>query len=479
MPLLVLTAKEASALGSQARAQWPATDETQAERLSPLARPSFSPSFRISPGDLIFTIGSCFARNIEKQLLSEGYNVAISRFRPPSEPRQRADPDTLLHRYIPHSIVNELSWALGPETPFPEQAYVELSEGGWYDLQLHPLAGVGAVEQLRARREAISNYVALAAQAKAFVVTLGLAEAWFDKQCGVYLNAAPPKRAKALFPDRFEFHLLGYEDVLGALEQMHALLARHGDPELRMLVTVSPVALSTTFTGADVMTANTYMKSVLRAAAEAFVRRHERVDYFPSYESVVLSDRSYAWKADQAHVSDELVRLNVLRMIDAYAEAREASASPDQVFAAIAKLHQARAAAARGDVGRAIAFFEAAAEADRHDALLLMEFARYLYEQGRLARAASVAQASVDHGSGPYGGYFHLAQILYAARRTGDAHAAVVKARELQPDRPGVVGLEQLIADRLRAKATPTAPLTAKLGRLRSLLKAGAAHSRG
>jgi tetratricopeptide (TPR) repeat protein len=42
------------------------------------------------------------------------------------------------------------------------------------------------------------------------------------------------------------------------------------------------------------------------------------VDYYPSYESVVLSDRKAVWEADLVHVTDEAVAMNVGRMLDRY-----------------------------------------------------------------------------------------------------------------------------------------------------------------
>jgi len=48
----------------------------------------------------------------------------------------------------------------------------------------------------------------------------------------------------------------------------------------------------------------------------------ERVDYFPSYESVTLSDRSLAWRDDLIHVKPEIVATNVGRMAAAYAPER-------------------------------------------------------------------------------------------------------------------------------------------------------------
>ncbi len=221
-----------------------------------------------------------------------------------------------------------------------------------------------------------------------------------------------------------------------------------------MLVTVSPVAMNTTFTGGEVLVANTYSKSVQRAALEAFVRRHDNVDYFPSYESVVLSDRSRAWRADQAHASDEIVRLNVLRMIEAYAEPDEADGpARDQAPAAARAFDLVKAAKdalARGEKGEASRLFRAAAESAPTEGLVLLDYGRFLLDQKQAEKAATWLEASVRHGGGAYGGHYYLAQALRVAHRYRDAHKAAAAAREVQPTRPGLLHLSADIALKLK-----------------------------
>ena len=47
--------------------------------------PELHPGFRIRPGETIFTIGSCFARNIERHLEAVGCRVPMMEFRLPPE----------------------------------------------------------------------------------------------------------------------------------------------------------------------------------------------------------------------------------------------------------------------------------------------------------------------------------------------------------------------------------------------------------
>ena len=451
MPLLVLSAEEALKRVRHTDSRWPRTPEAQADRLIPLAQPRFWPSFKIGKNESIFTVGSCFARNIEKQLIQEGYNVAAARFEPPAETGFKADPDALLNRYVVWSIAYELKWALGHGKPFPEQAYLAMGEKKWFDPHLHPLVAPASGKVVHERRAAITRYMATAAQARVFIMTLGLAEAWYDNHTGLYLNGVLPTKARKLYKDRFEFHLLDYEQILSGLEYIHALLDRYGHPDVRMLVTVSPVAMNTTFTGGEVLSANTYSKAVQRAAVEAFVRRHDNVDYFPSYESVVLSDRRRAWREDQAHASDEIVRLNVLRMIEAYADEEFDldSAPAARAANAFALVQTAREAAGLDAPEDAIAAYRDAVAAAPTEGLILLEFGRFLYEQKLFDEAAEMLEASTANGAGAYGAYYYLARCHYAAKRFQEAFDVCIKAREHQPTRSGVLELSSNVARRL------------------------------
>ncbi|KJV07692.1 hypothetical protein VZ94_02845 [Methylocucumis oryzae] len=66
--------------------------------------------------------------------------------------------------------------------------------------------------------------------------------------------------------------------------------------------------MQSTFTGLDIIIANTASKAVLRAAAAEFVEKYDDVDYFPSFEIVNNSAHSLAWRPDRLHVNPEMVR---------------------------------------------------------------------------------------------------------------------------------------------------------------------------
>jgi hypothetical protein len=78
-------------------------------------------------------------------------------------------------------------------------------------------------------------------------------------------------------------------------------------PQLKIVLTVSPVPLHDTFSGIDILTANSYSKATLRAVAQDVADEHEYIDYFPSYELVTLANPDSAWYPDRRHVQREFV----------------------------------------------------------------------------------------------------------------------------------------------------------------------------
>jgi hypothetical protein len=58
----------------------------------------------------------------------------------------------------------------------------------------------------------------------------------------------------------------------------------------------------------DIVVANAWAKSLLRAVAQEWAMAHPNVDYFPSYEIVQSSDRAAAWEKDLRHVTGPAVQ---------------------------------------------------------------------------------------------------------------------------------------------------------------------------
>ncbi|MEM1201298.1 MAG: hypothetical protein AAGI06_18500, partial [Pseudomonadota bacterium] len=79
MPTTIIPGPQAvENLKADGLAEWPSRLAPE-NRIEPLCKPGFKPNFHLEPGEKIFTIGSCFARNIEKALATRGFDVVTRR----------------------------------------------------------------------------------------------------------------------------------------------------------------------------------------------------------------------------------------------------------------------------------------------------------------------------------------------------------------------------------------------------------------
>lgn len=336
MPLLTLPGGLVFAnRKSNPNAGWPTRGDDD-NRVEPIAKPAFEAGFTLAPGERVYTIGSCFARNVEFWLEKRGFEVPVRQLI--NKPGLDLSHEGLLNNYGAPSIRNELEWAFDKARPFdPELNFQEIN-GRFVDLHMPMAVRPEPFDLVLRRRQAIIDSTRLISTCRVVIITLGLAEVWFDTRSGAYINEAPRLRLVDAEPERFQLHVLDVNDCVVHLERSMDLILRHGAPGVQVILTVSPVPMTVTMRpNADVMVANTYSKAVLRAAAETIVEGRDFVHYFPSYESIVLSDRTLAWRDDQIHVTPELVKLNVFRMLNAYGGA-EPLKTADEVLEEARKL---------------------------------------------------------------------------------------------------------------------------------------------
>lgn len=265
-------------------------------------------------------------------------------------------------------------------------------------------------------------------------------------------------------PDRFELRILDLLSLRSAMEELLALLRSNCPPELRILITVSPVPLNATFRNADVITANMYSKSVLRVLAEELYLQHRDVDYFPSYESVMLSHRDRAFLDDFRHVRDDLVGLNVNRMINAYLVSR-AQADPEQLcqkgnswnrqsrfaealecFEAALKVLPGHLGSLRGSAAslRMLERFEEATarlhrvlEADPADAASIYLLALIEFQRRAFGDSLSLLKTVISLDRRNAGAHYLMARCCLERKEWQAGLAAVGEAVDLIPNHPG------------------------------------------
>lgn len=266
---------------------------------------------KFSLRDPVFTMGSCFAREIEWALKQKGGNV-ISIDDTIQIP-EFADANgkvtsSFFHRYTPTSMVQEFQWPFGLVSGWNDDALIfETSEGVFHDVNYTP-AFKRDRSSVGVRRRIAGELIRQAAKARIIILTLGLTESWQHVPTGFAVNA-PDASVLVKRSDEFALNHIGYEDTLAAVESILALLKHvHDDGDFQLFLTVSPVPFQRTFSDEDVIIANMTSKSTLRAAARSSAKRHEQIHYFPSYELVNYSEQSLAWRPDRVHVDPGMVK---------------------------------------------------------------------------------------------------------------------------------------------------------------------------
>jgi hypothetical protein len=119
-----------------------------------------------------------------------------------------------------------------------------------------------------------------------FVFTMGLTETWMNRETGAVYPICPGVTAGAFDPERYEFVNLDYATIL---DEMETFLQRlhEVNSTAKVLLTISPVPLTATAEERHVLLSTMASKSILRAVADQLYRRHDPVDYFPSYDIIM------------------------------------------------------------------------------------------------------------------------------------------------------------------------------------------------
>ncbi|KVZ37826.1 hypothetical protein WL17_18410 [Burkholderia ubonensis] len=236
-----------------ARAKYPTTKEMRGDLASVIRSTLLKdlPKQRfISADTRFFTLGSCFAREIATRLIERGY---------------RADFFEVVE-HINSSFANRsmVDWAQGKCRGQSRERLDEL----FASLNITP-------DGLRARWAA----------ANVFIYTLGVAPAFFDRQSGEFVMPSSSTFASRAFAEMYDFRTTTVQENLENLEYIASYM-RTLNPNVKIVITVSPVPLKTTFEFKSAMQADCISKSTLRVVAHEFVTKHPDVVYWPSFEVV-------------------------------------------------------------------------------------------------------------------------------------------------------------------------------------------------
>lgn len=239
----------------------------------------------LSRADRIGTIGSCFAQNIASRLTKLGYQTPANTRIGTSE-----------HVYVTDNFFNTFVIREAFEYAFGLEADRE-----------HWIAD-GASDPVRPNQISYTIDTVRSALEKAdvYVVTLGLAEVWFNRNTGVVYPGGV--NIDAFDPQLHGFRVSSVEENFENIRAIYDLIRSHR-PHATVIFTLSPVPLGATFRAFNCVAANSVSKAVLRLAIDRLMedrREDDRLFYYPSYE-IVRDYFANPYGSDMRHVKDKVI----------------------------------------------------------------------------------------------------------------------------------------------------------------------------
>lgn len=246
-------------------------------------KPKSQKKFKFTSQHRLATAGSCFAQNVAKYLLQKQSVNLIS-----SEPLRDGDPvfsGRYGNIYTARQLLQLFREAQSGDAD--TSCAIQREDGRFVDINRPFMEADGfatAADVLAARKEHIAAIWPMFEEAEVFVFTLGLTEAWVNPETGKVYPICPGVYSEDTSV-KYDFVNFTYEDVTADMEQFIAELMKV-NPDVKVLLTVSPVPLTATYSDAHVLVATSLSKSVLRVVVDHLVRAHANVFYFPSYEMI-------------------------------------------------------------------------------------------------------------------------------------------------------------------------------------------------
>lgn len=246
----------------------------------------------ILPSHKVATMGSCFAQHLAKHIISSGLNYYIPELAP-----SRMSEQIAAHKnygvfsarygniYTVRQAVQLFDRAFGDFSPIDD---VWERNGRFVDAfrpQVEP-DGYSTAEEVKADAISHLNYVRdVFTKSDWFIFTLGLTEAWRSKLDGAIYPTAPGVAGGVFDSSKYEFVNFSCDEVQTDLRQLIEKI-QMVNPDVKILLTVSPVPLIATYENRHVLVSTTYSKAALRVAADVAERHFNNTIYFPSYEII-------------------------------------------------------------------------------------------------------------------------------------------------------------------------------------------------
>ncbi len=319
--------QDLEALWSRMRASGISNWDDVRPRLSERCDPVINARFKVPANSTVFTIGSCFARNIEENLAKLGFDLPMLALQLPANEKVNSRAANIVNKYTPPAIWQELKWCANI---LRRDGIVTLEDcrdlyydvdGLCFDNVAHTRFPV-TPERMVERRQHIFDVFRHVFDSDCVVITLGFTECFYDRTRDHYVtNGILTNDAlRASLSGDVEFQSLSFEQAHGFIRKSLDLIWEL-NPVCKVLLTVSPVPLKATFLPEDVILATAQTKALLRTVAGEVVGTDPRVGYFPGFERVMLTRSWDVFRNDLRHVSDFVVKDIVAQLTQTYFDA--------------------------------------------------------------------------------------------------------------------------------------------------------------
>lgn len=227
--------------------------------------------YKVSQGNPIFSIGSCFAQIIGQKLADTKFKITSNPF------------GTI---YNPLSILQLLNFSI--EKNYPEDHSYLHNQGLFYNYYMHGDVSDLAREKLEEKIVNLINNTHQQLKASEWLlITLGSAYVYLREE-----NKDVVANCHKVPARHFDRRILQVNEIFDAFSATLQKLKLF-NPGIRIIITVSPVRHVR-----DGLPENSVSKATLRLVCQQLVENYSFIDYFPSFEFLIDDLRDYRFYAD-------------------------------------------------------------------------------------------------------------------------------------------------------------------------------------
>lgn len=277
-------------------------------------------SIKIKVNEKVATMGSCFAQHMSRIISESGFNYYVAE----KKPLDMSDEISSKLGYGVFSARYGNIYTARQAVQLFDRAYGlnSFDTNIWkkgdsvvdaFRPTIIPHGYNNAEMLLESRAEHLKFVRDIFENTNWLILTLGLTETWRSKADGAVFPVAPGISGGTFSSDKFEFVNYDVWEVVNDLRYF-VNKAKGVNPNIKILLTVSPVPLIATRENRHVLVSTTVSKAILRVSADMITKEFDSVLYFPSYEIITSPAAGSRYYADDLRQVTNLGVNHVMRI---------------------------------------------------------------------------------------------------------------------------------------------------------------------